>query len=1001
LRSRLQQLGDFEDLVAEVAYEQWHLMLFARFLAENQLLMHPGARVPVSLAECRELASTLGEADEWMVAARFASAMLPGIFRPDDPSLQVRYAREGLAPLERILTALPSAVFVADDSLGWVYQFWQTEAKREVNASGRKVGRGDLAPVTQLFTEDYMVQFLLQNSLGAWWATRHPDSPLVGTFQFLRLRGDGSPAVADFSGWPDHVAQVTVMDPCCGSGHFLVEAFTMLTFMRMEEEKEDPATAGDAVLRDNLFGLELDARCTQIAAFAVALAAWKTGGGWRQLPVPNIGCSGIPLKAPLDEWMPLAQDDPVLESALGRMHMLFRDADTLGSLIDPRRAAESLDTTGTRSLDEMNWDQVAPVLQHATREESRDPSSLVLGADAAAVARAADFLSRSYCLVATNVPWLKRGHQSEKLTRFCDSQASLARADLATVFLDRCVRFLQPGGTLAAVSPQSWLTLGTFKYFREWMLRQQSWHLVARLGSGAFETITGEVVKPVLTVTTNLPRRREYYAILADSVDGARAKAEFLRTGTMSTSSQDAELSNPDSRVTFSSARPPGTVLLSEFAEGLVGMQTSDDPRYKMCFWEVPVHEPVWERLQDVPTANTPWSGCSYIIRWEQGRGPLAAISVAWKGRNAWGRAGVIVARFGQFFASLYHGGKFHQNAAVIVPSDESLVPAILAFCQSKDFEIAVREIDQTLKVTNASLVKVPFDVARWTQASKQIGPLPDPESDDPTQWMFRGWPSASRDALQVAVARLVGYHWPDQEKDELGDLEDDDGIVSLPAMAGEVGAAERLRRVLERDYGANFSPGLLSRLLTEAGSSGCSLEEWLRDRFFEQHVKTFQNRPFVWHIWDGRKDGFSVLLNYHLLDRRLLEKLTFSILGSWIEMQQAQLASGATAADLRLSAAKDLQDRLKLILAGDAPYDVYVRWKSDLEQPVGWAPDLNDGVRLNIRPFIEADLLRLSSSQMRGLIKWGTDRGSDSDGRPRSNDVHLALSEKRNGVAR
>ncbi len=996
LRARMRQLGSLHDLVMEVAYEQWHLMLFARFLAENDLLMHPTARVPVTIAECGELAAELGEPDEWAVASRFASVMLPGVFRPDDPSLQVRFAAEARVRLERVLAALPSAAFTADDSLGWVYQFWQTDEKKAVNASGRKVDASDLAPVTQLFTEHYMVRFLLQNSLGAWWATRHPDSPLLRSFEYLRRSPDGDPIAGEFAEWPDRVSDVTVIDPCCGSGHFLVEAFNLLVAMQMEESGDDPASAANAVLRENLFGLELDPRCTQIAAFAIVLATWKTGGGWRDVPLPNIACSGVPLNAPLDEWRPLAEGNTIVEDALERLHVLFGEADTLGSLIDPRFAAEGAGFIDRqRSFADTDWEEIAPLLHRATRAESQDPTASVLGADAVAVARAADFLSRRYWLVATNVPWLKRGNQAERLTRYCEAYSKDARADLATVFLDRCVRLLPHGGTLAAVSPQSWLTLGSFKQFRERLLRNQRWHLVARLGSGAFETISGEAVKPVLTISTNLRMPGTYFAIAADGAPSLAAKACALETGPLIEASQERELFNPDSRVTFVAPSSAGLPLLSDIAEGLVGMQTSDDPRYKMFFWEVSEHAPTWELLQDVPTANTTWSGCSNIVRWEQGRGPLASISVAWKGRSAWGRPAVIVARFGQFYAALYHGGKFHQNAAVIVPHNPSLVPAILAYCQSAEFEVAVREIDQQMKVTNASLVKVPFDADRWAEVADDSVVVLEPASDQPAQWMFAGWPAESSSPLQVAVARLLGYRWPAQQPDAIDQLVDTDGVAPIPAMAGELGASERLRRILERSYGGAFTPGLLDRMLADSGDGARSLEAWLRDGFFEQHLREFQNRPFVWQIWDGRKDGFSALVNYHRLDRRLLEKITFALLGSWIETQAAEARSGVTGADLRLAAAKELQRRLQLVLEGESPFDVFVRWKPTREQSIGWGSDLNDGVRLNIRPFVEADVLRVSARRMRSLIKWGTDRGKEADGSTRDNDVHLTLAEK------
>ena len=262
------------------------------------------------------LAAETGQPDVWEVAAEFAAAMLPGIFRQDDPILAMRLPIEARQELERLLDRLPAEVITAEDSLGWVYQYWQTKRKNEVNKSERKIGGADLAPVTQLFTENYMVRFLLENSLGAWWAARHPDSPLLAGWEYLRRDDDGAPAVGGFDGWPERVAEVTVMDPCCGSGHFLTAAFGMLWRMRAEEEGLDPAAAQDAVLRDNLFGLELDPRCTQIAAFALALEAWKAGG-YRPLPLPNIACSGIPARAPLADWLELAGGDPL---SRGRAH---------------------------------------------------------------------------------------------------------------------------------------------------------------------------------------------------------------------------------------------------------------------------------------------------------------------------------------------------------------------------------------------------------------------------------------------------------------------------------------------------------------------------------------------------------------------------------------------------------------------------------------------------------------------------------------------------------
>ena len=194
LRAHGRALGDvkakddtqgLQHLVWEVAYEHWHRMLFARFLAENGLLMWElGA--PVSLEDCQNLVDheqamlegeKLGSKTQWELAGKLAARMLPQVFKPQSPVFELAFAPEHQRELERLLAGLPAEVFKASDSLGWVYQFWQAKRKDEVNASEVKIGADELPAVTQLFTEPYMVDFLLHNSLGAWWVTRHPGKP--------------------------------------------------------------------------------------------------------------------------------------------------------------------------------------------------------------------------------------------------------------------------------------------------------------------------------------------------------------------------------------------------------------------------------------------------------------------------------------------------------------------------------------------------------------------------------------------------------------------------------------------------------------------------------------------------------------------------------------------------------------------------------------------------------------------------------------------------------
>ena len=379
---------------------------------------------------------------------------------------------------------------------------------------------------------------------------------------------------------------------------------------------------------------------------------------------------------------------------------------------------------------------------------------------------------------------------------------------------------------------------------------------------------------------------------------------------------------------------------------------------------------------------------------------------------RAVGKAGVAVSQIGALSSTLYSGERFDSNVAAIVPKNPAHLIPLWTFCSSPEFYSEVRRIDQKLSVTNATLLKIPFDLAHWQQVAAEKYPhdLPKPHSSDPTQWLFNGHPKGAENPLQVAVARLLGYRWPRQtgssfpdcpalEPDGLEPLADADGIVCIPPAGQEQPADQRLRALLAAAFGAEWNGAREGALLGEAGFAGKSLEDWLRNGFAEQHGKLFHQRPFIWHLWDGRKDGFSALVNYHQLDRALLDKLIYTYLGDWITRQEAGVQSGEGGSDARLTAARDLQRRLKLIAEGEPPHDIFVRWKPLAQQPIGWEPDLNDGVRLNIRPFVTAGVLRKDPN-----VNWKKDRGTDPASAPwfavfkgeRINDHHLTVAEKR-----
>jgi hypothetical protein len=333
----------------------------------------------------------------------------------------------------------------------------------------------------------------------------------------------------------------------------------------------------------------------------------------------------------------------------------------------------------------------------------------------------------------------------------------------------------------------------------------------------------------------------------------------------------------------------------------------------------------------------------------------------------------------------------------------------IWSFCASGDYLRAVRDIDPKVNVTNATLAKVAFNLDKWQRAADEEYPhgLPLPYSNDPTQWLFNGHPAGADKPLHVAVARLVGYKWPRQTGSSFPDcpalgpdgleiLADEDGIVCLSSVRGEASAVERLRKLLASALGDEWSPTKERELLLATAVDNNTkkpepdLEGWLRSSFFSEHCKLFHSRPFIWQIWDGHVNGFSALVNYHKLaapngqGRKTLDQLTFTYLGDWIDRQKDDQTAGINGADDRIAAALDLQGQLKKILTGEPPYDIFVRWKPLHQQAIGWEPDINDGVRLNIRPFLVAQLRKggkTGAGILRakpGTIKWAKDRGKE-----------------------
>jgi hypothetical protein len=525
----------------------------------------------------------------------------------------------------------------------------------------------------------------------------------------------------------------------------------------------------------------------------------------------------------------------------------------------------------------------------------------------------------------------------------------------------------------------------------------------------------------------------------------AAEKAAGLLTAEVKSVEQVKQLENPDAIVSIDKIYR--NTLLGEYANCSHGIKTSDDGRFKIYFWEIPFVYDECKLLYEAPEGRHHFDGRTSILKHHDLISNLSGLpSATITGRESWGKPGVLISRMRDLSSSYYTGEFFKHTGVAITPKSDDHLKTILAFVTSDEFSKSVRLLSQALAIDNGLIKKVPFDLDHWTKIAqeKYSNGLPLPYSDDPTQWLFHGHPcgrvqlsefSVQQEktdnctlnfdnfVLQIAAARLLGYRWPAElDNDmELSDearawvkkseallpYADEDGIVCIPPVRGEASAEDQLLSLLIAAYGDAWTKHVLSRLLKQVDHAGKTLESWLRDKFFAQHCKLFHHRPFIWHIWDGLRDGFAALVNYHKLNTKLLETLIYTYLGDWISRQKQDIDNGVDGAQGKLAAAEQLKKKLELILEGEAPYDIFVRWKRIEQQPIGWAPDLNDGVHLNIRPYLSVpDVGRKGAGVLRDKpnIKWDKDRGKDVASAPwyhlwggdRINDHHLTLAEKR-----
>lgn len=342
--------------------------------------------------------------------------------------------------------------------MGWLYQFYITDKKADAEVKkGKKGGlkSDEQAAATQLFTPHWIVRYMVENSLGKIWMTLHPESRLVDEMKYFipALPGETDMIPEDIKSAKD----IRFLDPCMGSGHILVYAFDLFTKMYEEEgypTKEIPRL----ILENNLYGIDIDFRCYQLASFALTM---KARSYYRRYLRDTVNPNVIALRKYSKEAIEAAGHWPAKS-----LMWQFENVDTIGSLL-----------------------KITPEECAAIKVENG-----IFGYESKDLKRDAEYLSRSYHCVVTNPPYLGKGFCNE-LKNYVNAQYPEAKADLMATFMPRCLEFCADNGKMAMINMHSWMFLSSFEKLREQIIEKHHIDSLLHLGPRAFSEISGEVVQ--------------------------------------------------------------------------------------------------------------------------------------------------------------------------------------------------------------------------------------------------------------------------------------------------------------------------------------------------------------------------------------------------------------------------------------------------------------------------------------------------------------------------
>lgn len=624
--------------------------------------------------------------------------------------------------LYRLVTDIPEDAWQDVEILGWMYQFYNSEVKAEFFKSMRKAAEADLAPATQLFTPEWIVRYMVDNSLGRLWMLNHPESR-------LRDRAhaeDPRDRLMEYYIEPDEEHEdfirvtspegITFCDPACGSGHILVYAFKMLMAIYEEcgyREREIP----ELILTKNLSGFEIDPRAAQIATLALALCA-------REHDRRFFG-RGITADITVLQDIRIDADELLLASPLHEKQKLLESLAHLGeigSLLQPTAGdVAALET----DLVDAEGDNLFASHANAGVEQ------------ALTVCRA---LNRRFDVVVANPPYMGSSSFNPFMSKWVKTHYPDSCKDLCTAFIERGYALAREQGYNAMVTMQSWMFLGSFEKMRNRVIDEKAILTMAHLGARAFDAIGGEVVSVTADVLYNgKASGKGSYVRLVDTV-GSEPKREKLLEAIQSPNcgyfyQADATTFHdiPGSPIAYWASNAMRSAFkrgndLESVAKPRQGLATGDNSKFLREWWEVSIFKVNFfaSSTEKAQASGAKWFPCNkgggyrrwygmneWIIDWQNNGQALKQFpgSVI-RNPNYYFKEGMSWGTISSAKLSMRYSPKGfiseHAGSMIYLDSDSALSPVVLGLANSSVAEEALKILSPSLRFTEGPVGCLP-----------------------------------------------------------------------------------------------------------------------------------------------------------------------------------------------------------------------------------------------------------------------------------------------------